>query len=85
MANPVFKTTSNPGTGTARKGYALEFKTGEYVFREGELGLEMYIINEGKVEILNHVGDHGGQDHQAHQAHSRGQHHVAEQQAIEHV
>ncbi|MEA2604303.1 MAG: hypothetical protein QOF89_5295 [Acidobacteriota bacterium] len=57
MANPVFKTTSNPGTGTVRKGYALEFKAGEYVFREGDLGLEMYIINEGNVEILNHVGD----------------------------
>lgn len=57
MANTVFKTTSSPGTGTARKGYALELKAGEYVFREGELGLEMYIINEGKVEILNHVGD----------------------------
>jgi cyclic nucleotide-binding protein/FHA domain-containing protein len=57
MANPVFKTTSSPGTSTTRKGYTLELKPGEYVFREGELGLEMYIINEGKVEILNHVGD----------------------------
>ena len=57
MVNPVFKTTSSSGTATTRRGYALEFKAGEYVFREGELGLEMYIINEGKVEILNHVGD----------------------------
>jgi CRP-like cAMP-binding protein len=64
MANPVFKTTSGPGggPGTAgpgadKKGYALELKTGEYVFREGELGTEMYIINEGKVEILNQVGE----------------------------
>ena len=29
----------------------------ELDFREGDLGTEMYIINEGKVEILNQVGD----------------------------
>jgi len=63
MANPVFKTTSGGGSGEAtvaassKKGYALELKEGEYVFREGELGTEMYIINEGKVEIINQVGD----------------------------
>lgn len=55
MANPVFKTTSGPTAG--KKGYTLEVKEGDYVFREGELGIEMYIINEGKVEILNQVGD----------------------------
>ena len=54
MANPVFKSTSG---GTGKKGYTVEIKAGEYVFREGELGTEMYIINEGKVEILNQVGD----------------------------
>lgn len=52
MANPVFKSTSG-----AKKAYTVELKEGEYVFREGELGTEMYIINEGKVEILNQVGD----------------------------
>jgi len=62
MANPVFKTTSGGGEATVasssgKKGYALELKEGDYVFREGELGTEMYIINEGKVEILNQVGD----------------------------
>jgi CRP-like cAMP-binding protein len=64
MANPVFKTTGGPSgpnpvpaPGGGKKGYALEFKAGEYVFREGDLGTEMYIINEGKVEILNQVGD----------------------------
>jgi CRP-like cAMP-binding protein len=59
MANPVFKTTSGAPAGpeAGRKGYAVELKAGEYVFREGELGTEMYIINEGKVEILNQVGD----------------------------
>jgi len=53
MANPVFRST---GSG-AKKGYTVELKAGEYVFREGELGTEMYIINEGKVEILNQIGD----------------------------
>jgi len=64
MANPVFKTTGNgpsgPDTapaGAGKKGYTVELKAGEYVFREGDLGTEMYIINEGKVEILNQVGD----------------------------
>jgi len=60
MANPVFKTTGGsvpPGPPAGRKAYALEIKAGDYVFREGELGTEMYIINEGKVEILNQVGD----------------------------
>jgi len=59
MANPVFKTTGGgtPGPPAGKRGYALELKAGEYVFREGELGTEMYIINEGKVEILNQVGD----------------------------
>jgi CRP-like cAMP-binding protein len=58
MANPVFKTTS-PGTGSGpgKKGYTLELKAGDYIFREGDLGTEMYILNEGKVEILNQVGD----------------------------
>jgi CRP-like cAMP-binding protein len=60
MANPVFKTTSGPGSPSpnpGKKGYTLELKAGEYIFREGDLGTEMYIINEGKVAILNVVGD----------------------------
>src|SRR6476661_3406282 len=67
MANTVFKTTGptgpnpvpsgQPASGGGKKGYAVEVKTGEYIFREGDLGTEMYIINEGKVEILNQVGD----------------------------
>ncbi len=57
MANQVFKSTGGgTGPGSARKGYTLELKEGEYIFREGDLGTEMYIINEGKVEILNEVG-----------------------------
>src|SRR5436305_4605411 len=63
MANPIFKTTGNGPTGpnplpsAGRKGYTAEHKAGDYIFREGDLGTEMYIINEGKVEILNQVGD----------------------------
>lgn len=60
MANTVFKTTSGGDgpTGVAgKRGYAFDLKAGEYIFREGELGTDMYIINEGKVEILNQVGD----------------------------
>src|SRR3954453_16312415 len=62
MANPVFKTTGNGTTDpnpvpSGKKGYAVEHKAGEHIFREGDLGTEMYIINEGKVEILNVVGD----------------------------
>ena len=33
------------------------FKTGEIVFREGEDGNEMYIIQTGKVEVLKSTGD----------------------------
>ena len=59
MNNPVFKTTSG-GTAAApsRKttGYLVDLKDGEFVFREGDLGTEMYIIHEGKIEILNRMG-----------------------------
>jgi CRP-like cAMP-binding protein len=57
MASPVFKTTSNSSGAGKAAGYSLDLKEGEYVFREGDLGTEMYIINEGKVEVLNEVKD----------------------------
>src|ERR1700732_2465244 len=56
MNNPVFKTTGNP----PRKSLAaqsVDFSAGEIIFREGDLGTEMYIISEGKVEILNRLGE----------------------------
>jgi len=61
MSNPVFKTTGNPGNpgNPPRKSLAavaVDFSAGEVVFREGDLGTEMYIISEGKVEILNRMG-----------------------------
>lgn len=51
MTKPVFKTTGRKGSGD----YTVTFQPGEYVFREGELGTEMYIIHEGQIEILNRV------------------------------
>lgn len=58
MNSPVFKTTSGGGSGTGpRKAavgpFMVEVKEGDYVFREGDLGTEMFIIHEGKIEILN--------------------------------
>jgi CRP-like cAMP-binding protein len=35
----------------------LEVGAGEYVFQEGELGTDMFIIQEGRVEIFQTVGD----------------------------
>jgi CRP-like cAMP-binding protein len=49
---PVFK------AGQGKKGaqpYTVDLEAGEYVFREGELGTEMFIVHEGKVEILKNV------------------------------
>lgn len=37
--------------------HIADFAEGEYIFREGALGREMYIIHEGTVEILQQVGD----------------------------
>lgn len=57
MNGPVFKTTSGGGSGRkTAMGYLRDYKDGEFIFREGELGTDMYIIHEGKVEILNTVG-----------------------------
>ncbi|HEY8022002.1 MAG TPA: cyclic nucleotide-binding domain-containing protein [Thermoanaerobaculia bacterium] len=53
MAKTVFKTTGRKGGSD----YTVEHGPGEYIFREGDLGTEMFIIHEGQVEILNRVGD----------------------------
>ena len=59
MTKPVFKSTGAPGAappaGAGKKGMASfteELAAGDYVFREGELGTEMFILQEGQVEIL---------------------------------
>jgi len=51
MNKPVFKTTGRKGSDE----YTISVRPGDYVFREGDLGTEMYIIHEGQVEILNQV------------------------------
>jgi CRP-like cAMP-binding protein len=56
MNNPVFKTTGGPPSGN-RKPQIVEFKADDFIFHEGDLGTEMFIVHEGKVEILNHFGD----------------------------
>lgn len=52
MSKPVFKTTSRK---PAQPNFTAEIGAGDYVFREGELGTEMYIVHEGKVEITKEV------------------------------
>ncbi len=54
MNKPVFKTTSRK---PALPSYTVEFEEGELVFREGDLGTEMFIIHEGRVAILKAVHD----------------------------
>ncbi|HEX5758913.1 MAG TPA: cyclic nucleotide-binding domain-containing protein [Thermoanaerobaculia bacterium] len=52
MSNPVFKSTAAvPGAKKPPVYTAVEHSAGSYVFREGELGREMFIIQEGQVEI----------------------------------
>ena len=48
----VFKTGSGKRPPTD---FAFEVKKGDYLFTEGNLGTEMYIIQEGRVEILKTV------------------------------
>ncbi len=35
--------------------FAVDFAAGELIFEEGDLGTEMYVIQEGRVEIFRHV------------------------------
>ena len=54
----VFKTTG--GGGAAGKesvsNSMIHFAAGDRIFSQGELGTEMYIIQEGEVEILKNIG-----------------------------
>jgi len=65
MNKTVFKSTAAAGGADARKGggqqFTEEHAAGEYLFREGELGTEMFILQEGQVEILKTVN---GEDEQ---------------------
>ncbi|MBP7589657.1 MAG: cyclic nucleotide-binding domain-containing protein [Thermoanaerobaculia bacterium] len=51
-SKPVFKTTSKKPN---LPNYTVEFQDGEFIFNEGDLGMEMYIIHEGKIEILKQM------------------------------
>ena len=48
MVKPVFKTTK-PKSQIAT--FTVEFSTGDTIFTEGDLGTEMFIIQEGQVEV----------------------------------
>lgn len=53
MAKPVFKSTSRKEGGV--NAFTAELPAGAFVFREGDLGTEMYILQEGRVEILKRL------------------------------
>lgn len=42
-------------TEQGQAGHLVEIEQGEYVFREGELGTEMFIVHRGKVEVLKSI------------------------------
>jgi len=50
----VFKTTG--GGKDPVKDSSATYATGEVIFRQGELGTEMFIIQEGEVHIIKHIG-----------------------------
>jgi CRP-like cAMP-binding protein len=52
----VFKSTGGPGGKDPVKDNSLAFSPGEKIFAQGELGTEMFIIHEGEVEIVKHIG-----------------------------
>ena len=65
MTKPVFKSTgvagaAPPPPAPAKKAGAGQFveehPAGAFLFREGDLGTEMFILQEGQVEILKAVG-----------------------------
>ena len=49
----VFKTT---GGKDPVKDSLLSFSEGERIFSQGDLGTEMFIVQEGEVEIIKHIG-----------------------------
>jgi hypothetical protein len=62
MSKPVFKSTAGsaatPGAAPRKPvaSFTEDVAAGEHIFREGELGTEMFILQEGQVEILKLVG-----------------------------
>ncbi len=54
MTDTVFKTTGRRQPPNYK---AVEWSTGEWIFEEASLGTEMYIVQDGQVEILKRVGE----------------------------
>jgi CRP-like cAMP-binding protein len=52
MSKPVFKSTAKKA---APPQFTREVKAGEVIFHEGDLGTEMFIVHEGRVEISKQV------------------------------
>ncbi len=52
MVKPVFKATKSKATQAT---YSVDFEAGAYIFQEGDLGTEMYIIQDGEVAILKQL------------------------------
>ena len=50
----VFKTT---GTKDPVKDSSATYPAGEVIFRQGELGTDMFIIQDGEVQIIKHIAD----------------------------
>jgi CRP-like cAMP-binding protein len=58
MNKPVFKTTGGKKPGEKPPGnFTIDVRKGDFVFREGDLGTEMYIVQDGRVEILKQMQD----------------------------
>ena len=56
----IFKTTGGGSGKDPVKDSMLEFAAGDRIFSQGDLGTEMFIIQEGAVDIVKHIG---GQTH----------------------
>lgn len=51
----VFKTTGGGSGKDPLKDSQLVFSAGERIFQQGDLGTEMFIIQDGEVEIVKHI------------------------------
>lgn len=54
MSKPVFKSTGSAKR-QAQPNFAVEHEAGSRIFSEGDLGTEMFILQEGQVEILKEM------------------------------
>ncbi len=51
-----FKVTSNDNTHDSLEPMRTQFPKGSVIFAEGDLGLAMFVIESGAVEIRKHLG-----------------------------